>query len=232
MALKKIVVEPFGEVTFQKRRGTRSIRIHIRGSSVRATLPHWIPYAQAVVFVKSRADWISENLRPTSIIAHGSYLGKKHQLVIEHQDVAKIQTRLIKEIVRITLPESIEVESANAQLKIAAAAERALKQESTELIAPRLHDLSTEHDITFKSVSFKKLQSRWGSCDRNKHIIINIFLVQLPWDLIDYVLIHELAHTIHPNHSTSFWRYVESCIPDYAPRRKRMKQYQPGVVIN
>ncbi len=232
MALKTIPVEGIGDVVFQKRRGTRSIKIHIRGSEVRVTLPHWVPYAQAQSFVHSRKRWINEHLKPTSTVTHGSYIGKKHQLLIKESTNKTVRTKVTNDEVIVSVPQDMELNDAVLQQKLSKAAEKALKHEAETLIAPRLRDLSIEHGLPFKQVSFKKLQSRWGSCDRNKNIIINSYLVQLPWSLIDYVLIHELSHTIHPNHSQDFWSQVALCLPDYKERRKLMKNYQPGIVLD
>lgn len=231
MALKTILVDDIGDVVFQKRRGTRSIKIHIRGSEVRVTLPHWIPYSQAKAFVLTRKEWIIKNLKPKSTVSHGAYIGKRHQLLIQQSTNKTVRTKVTDDEIIVTVPEGIDSDDPVLQQKLSKAAEKALKHEAELLIAPRLHDLSIEHDLPFKQVSFKKLQSRWGSCDRQKNIVINSYLVQLPWPLIDYVLIHELSHTIHPNHSSDFWAQIERCLPDYKERRAQMKHYQPGIVI-
>lgn len=232
MALKTISVEGIGDVVFQKRRGTRSIKIHIRGSEVRVTMPHWIAYSQAKSFVLTRKEWINENVKPKSTVSHGAYIGKKHQLLIKPSTIQTIRTKVTDNEIIVSVPDGTDPDDHALQQKLSKAAEKALKHEAEKLIAPRLHDLSIEHDLPFKQVSFKKLQSRWGSCDRQKNIIINSYLIQLPWPLIDYVLIHELSHTIHPNHSANFWAQVESCLPDYKERRKQMKNYQPGIVLD
>jgi predicted metal-dependent hydrolase len=232
MALKTISVDDIGDVVFQKRRGTRSIKIHIRGSEVRVTMPHWVPYTQAQAFVRSRKKWILENVQPKSTVAHGSYIGKQHQLLIKPSSNKTIRTKVTDDEIIVSIPEGMELSDTQLQEKLSKAAEKALKREAEVLIAPRLHDLSIEHDLPFKQVRFKKLQSRWGSCDRYANIIINSYLVQLPWPLIDYVLIHELSHTLNPNHSAKFWAQVAACLPDYKERRRQMKNYQPGIVLD
>jgi predicted metal-dependent hydrolase len=84
--------------------------------------------------------------------------------------------------------------------------------------------------LSYHSVKVKRLASRWGSCSSNKVITLNFFLMQLPWPLIDYVLIHELIHTRHMNHSPDFWNDFERIHPGAKNTRNILKQYRP--VIN
>lgn len=65
----------------------------------------------------------------------------------------------------------------------------------------------------------------WGTCDSKNKIRLNIRLSALPLSLVEYVIVHELAHTVHHNHSKVFWVAVGKIIPDYAKRRKELKRY-------
>jgi predicted metal-dependent hydrolase len=232
MALRKENIEGIGPVTLQKRRGTHSVRIHIHGSEVRVTLPHWFSYTQAISFTKTRTAWINEHRKAEEIISHGSYVGKKYQVVIRESTNTTIRSKITDNVISISMPAETNSNSPEAQQKIRRIIERAFKLEAEALIAPRLQDLALERDFQYRSVSFKKLKTRWGSCDNRDNIIINIFLIQMPWQLIDYVLLHELAHTQQRNHSLKFWEIVESTMPDYKKRRKALKEFQPHLIIN
>jgi hypothetical protein len=70
------------------------------------------------------------------------------------------------------------------------------------------------------SVKLKYNTSNWGSCSTRGNINISLRLMFAKQDVIDYVLVHELAHLIHPNHSDRFWRVVERIIPDYREKEK------------
>ena len=120
--------------------------------------------------------------------------------------------------------------ASEAQRIILKACEKALLQETTSVVASRLQDLALEHGFSYASVAVKRLRSRWGSCDTHKNITLNSYLAQLPWPLIDYVLIHELGHTRHLNHSTAFWQEVQAVLPDYKDRRRQTKTYSPHVI--
>lgn len=230
MAQKVINVPEIGTVTFQKRAGTGSMRLHIQGSRVKVTLPKRVPYAVAEKFVLSRKQWILDNLEPVSLILDGAYIGKQHRVVINEKSVTRPSGRVNQNRISVTLPTGLYQQSSEAQRVIIRACERALAQETTDLVIPRLQDLAYEHQFEIGSVSVKRLRSRWGSCDSRRNIVLNSYLAQLPWPLIDYVLIHELAHTRHLDHSAQFWAVVASIYDDYKERRKATKSYSPHII--
>lgn len=230
MAQKVVNVPEIGAVVFQKRAGTRSVRLHIQGSRVKVTLPARVPYAVAERFLLSRKDWVLENLEPATTLSDRAYIGKQHRLRIQFKPTSRPHTRITADVVAVTLPEGVDVESGEAQRVIVRACEKALLQETSEVVVPRLRDLAFEHGFEIESATVKKLRSRWGSCDTHKNITLNSYLVQLPWALIDYVLVHELAHTKHLNHSSAFWEEVAKVFPDYKERRKATKAHSPHVI--
>ncbi|PPR41694.1 MAG: hypothetical protein CFH30_00698 [Alphaproteobacteria bacterium MarineAlpha8_Bin1] len=90
-----------------------------------------------------------------------------------------------------------------------------MKNESTIYLNYRLKSLALKHSIKYKSLEIKKYRSRWGSCSSSSDIKLNWKLIMLPIEVIDYVIVHELAHVIEPNHSKSFWILVHKMYPKY-----------------
>ena len=80
-------------------------------------------------------------------------------------------------------------------------------------------------------MAVKRLKSRWGSCDQHTNIILNIFLMQLPWECIDYVLLHELTHTNVLHHGPDFWLAMTQVLPNVTQLRKAMRDYQPILCV-
>ena len=76
-----------------------------------------------------------------------------------------------------------------------------------------------------EDVSARDFKSRWGCCDARRRIRLHWRLVMLPEDLCDYVIVHELCHLLHLDHSPSFWAEVARVLPDQAARKKRLKEY-------
>jgi predicted metal-dependent hydrolase len=106
---------------------------------------------------------------------------------------------------------------------------RILSKEMLSSITQRVHDINYLH---FKSdisnVRLANASSRWGSCTTRRgmsaRIMLNFKLLFLPIECMDYVIVHELAHTKLHNHSKNFWRIVAAIIPDYKERIKLLKQ--------
>ena len=77
-----------------------------------------------------------------------------------------------------------------------------------------------EMGVAYPSICIRKMTSRWGSCKPNGgKITLNLELIHKPKECLRYVVVHELAHFIHPNHSSDFWRVVGNIMPDYKKRR-------------
>ena len=74
-------------------------------------------------------------------------------------------------------------------------------------------------------VTFRRAKTRWGSCSSENNISLNIGLIMLSLNLIDYVIVHELAHIKHKNHSKEFWKLVEQFYPNYKQAKEELKKY-------
>jgi predicted metal-dependent hydrolase len=93
----------------------------------------------------------------------------------------------------------------------------------TEL-ANRTRELAAEHDIEIKRVAVRNQRTRWGSCSRTGTISLNWRLIQLPDAVRDYIILHELMHMRHLNHSPRFWAEVEKACPNYRAAEDWLKQ--------
>lgn len=85
--------------------------------------------------------------------------------------------------------------------------------------------------VTFRKIKVNKANTRWGSCNSKGDISFAYRLIFVPEELIDYVIVHELAHLKEMNHSVKFWTIVENIMPDYKDRRKRLNQLQHNIEI-
>ncbi len=92
-------------------------------------------------------------------------------------------------------------------------------------IGKRVRHYCEAMGVTVGYVTVKNQKTRWGSCSAKGNVNFNYQLAFLPDELLDYVVIHELAHRRHMNHSRAFWAEVEKYCPDYLERREQLKEY-------
>lgn len=89
------------------------------------------------------------------------------------------------------------------------------KLQAQQILSDRLQAVSLRTGLLFNEISIRNQRSRWGSCSSNKKICLNYKLIFLPPHLCDHILIHELAHTVHLNHSEKFWQLVAIHDPNW-----------------
>lgn len=98
-----------------------------------------------------------------------------------------------------------------------------LKKQAKVHLKKRLDELSAECELPYQQLSVRAQKTVWGSCTSRKKIQLNYKILFLPEDTARYILIHELCHTKHLNHSASFWRMVASFVPDFREHIKWLK---------
>lgn len=234
MSQKVVDVPGIGEVLLAKRRGSKSLRLSLLPDGrVRVGLPNWLPYSAGIRFALSRSDWINQHqpdhLAP--LLREGDLIGKSYRLnFISQTGAQKTTTRLGSN--KILIKSASSYSHADVQRMAIKASEKALKIEATTLLPQRLEKLAEANNFIYKKVIIKRLTSRWGSCSSQNTITLSYYLVQLPWRLIDYVIVHELIHTQYLDHSKNFWAAFEQVMPNAKELRKEMKQFRPTVLPN
>lgn len=229
MAQKNFTLPEIGEVIVAKRRGSRHIRLSLRpDGKIRVGIPPYLPYAAGLQFAQARKDWIIKHQagQPAVMLKDGDLIGKSHRLRLVNGD--KLSSRLKASELVISVPASTDMR--RLQLTIVKASERALMKQAEHLLPQRLELLAARHNYAYKGLTVKKLTSRWGSCSSTKQITLNYFLMQLPWELIDYVILHELVHTKYMNHSRDFWDELTLRLPDAKARQKLIKRYKTAIL--
>jgi predicted metal-dependent hydrolase len=98
-----------------------------------------------------------------------------------------------------------------------------LKWRASKRMTPQLLQLASEHGFVIKGVTVRKQRSRWGSCSTRGNVNLNLKLLFLPPPLVRYIMIHELCHTLHMNHSSRYWETVARYDPDYRAHDREMR---------
>lgn len=229
MAFKQFALDDNTLVTIYKRKTSRSLRLSVTSKGdVRVSIPTWAPYSHGLTFARSRQSWIREQQKPQRVLKDGQTIGKAHHLNFQYDPkVQKPSSRVKLTEVVINVPAHLQIDSPSVQLVAEKASIRALRAQAERLLPQRLKTLAQVNNYSYHSVSIKLLKSRWGSCDQHKNIVLNLYLMQLPWEYIDYVLLHELAHTKFLKHGPEFWEEMSRVLPNAKRYRKAMREYQP-----
>ena len=108
-------------------------------------------------------------------------------------------------ILHIACPEETDFSDEQIQQKLWAIFTKVMQKEAMRVLPSRLAVLASRHGFHFTGVTVRTTRTRWGSCSLKKRINLSSSLMMLPSHLIDYVLLHELCHTVEMNHSEQFW---------------------------
>ncbi len=103
----------------------------------------------------------------------------------------------------------------------------ALRHCAKSYLPKRLHELAMKYGFRYSRCSVRDVHSRWGSCSTRGDISLSIYMMMLPGRLVDYVLLHELCHTVEMNHDTAFWELLDKCTAPACAKelRKELKGY-------
>lgn len=100
--------------------------------------------------------------------------------------------------------------------------------EARRLLLGRLRELADRHGYRFNKATVKNQQTLWGSCSRRDNINLNVNLLRLPEELRDYVILHELVHTRHKNHSRAFWCELDQLVGSGKRLQRQLRAYRLG----
>ncbi|MDQ1351898.1 MAG: hypothetical protein QG657_2204, partial [Acidobacteriota bacterium] len=185
--------------------------------------------AQAGRMVLKKAAWIIEKLKlvarePQGDIVSGSrllYLGRKYYTqIIQNPAVSTVRVTFNHSAFKIQVPPNQPQKQTHIEQKLT----EFYRQKAIEKLTPRISYWIQITGLTPKSITFRKLNKSWGSCTPKHNLIFNIEVVKLPFTLIDYIIVHELCHLIHPGHDRGFRREVAKYLPAYKELETRINE--------
>ena len=210
----------------KRRRKTISLHVKEDGRIVIYT-PYRTPEWEIEKFLKEKERWISRKLsekeKAVTPLEKGFlpgeeflYLGEPYPLELDHHTPPGPSLKL--SFGRFILSQSHIDKARDLFIQW-------YKQEAKDKLSDRVNYYSSRFQLVPKGVKITSARSRWGSCSRDNQICFSWRLVMAPLTVIDYVLLHELAHIKEKNHSKRFWSYLESILPDYKGRRRWLREH-------
>lgn len=206
----------FSPHIIRERRKTISLQIK-PDATVVVKAPYLVPEFMINRFIKEKEAWIRAKLRmvqqfpqPTNrTFEEGEtffYLGKEYALKIAHITDIKLDDALYFPFKN---KRSIKKKLLNWY-----------KENALETISKRVEEYAQLMNVTYTQIGLSNAKKRWGACSHKDDLTFNWRLIMAPVHIIDYVVIHELAHTIEKNHSKQFWEIVRKYCPDFKVKRR------------
>jgi predicted metal-dependent hydrolase len=170
--------------------------------------------ASGLAFVERQEDWIS----------------RERQRMAEKSAGWTLETELLWRGSRVKVRELAAADAAlngvifedGASLR--AEVEDRLRAVAAAELPPRCLEFARRHDVAVSKVSVRSQRSRWGACSSRGSITLNWRLLQMPREVCDYVILHELMHRRQPNHSRKFWREVASVCPEWQQAERWLRK--------
>jgi predicted metal-dependent hydrolase len=209
------------------------IRIKISNiGELSVVLPRGIAEKHAHGFMQKKSNWVAKTVNKMSLVKPYSFPEKLDLSLInevwEIEYITENKPLKLEEVAQGNLQLSGSLEDwTNVKTRL----NQWCKLKAKIVFKEMLEKIAEEHGFHFNRLSIRSQKTRWGSCSMNKNISLNSKLLFMPKEIVKYVMIHELCHTIEMNHSVNFWQLVEDCDAHYKNNRKQLKSLGKTVVI-
>ena len=206
-------------ITFYRSKKAKNINISIRPfKGVRVAVPRLASFRQAKKFVLLRKNWIEKHTsqmkqfedRQTIFNWDTEFRTKYHTVKLIKSRIDIIKYNCTENQLVVNIPENKNILNSDVQDFIFNAIEKTYRLEAKAYLPDRVEELAKTYGLFYKKVKINNAKTRWGSCSSENNINLSLQLMRLPDYLIDYVILHELAHTKVKNHSIRFWQFLNS----------------------
>jgi predicted metal-dependent hydrolase len=217
-------------IVIRPRRKTASIVIKVN-NEIDVLVPSCMPAKHIEQFVLSKSKWIDKKLHfnekirlqhsPKEFVTGETFnfLGKLFQLKVTHENNGPILLNNNDLIIHVSSRLTEEKQKRFIRKKLF----DWYREQAEQHFSERALHFSKRIGKAPTLTSIKNYKSRWGSCHHNGRIFFNWRLIMAPEWIIDYVVVHELCHLVHHNHSPAFWQLVEAIAPDYRNAKTWLK---------
>ena len=206
-------------------------------STVNVTIPYSVSYRTAESFVKEKKEWIirskekiskTENKRTVYNVG-SEFKTRERSLKFEVSKNNTDQIRITKNSILVSYVNKNEITTEEMQNFIRKGITEAFRIEAKNYLPERTSFLAKKNGFKYSKVSVRNAKTRWGSCSGANNISLNINLMRLPDYLIDYVILHELCHTVEKNHGKNFWFLLDKISGNAKGLDKELKEYSPSM---
>lgn len=233
MISKKQIIsdKDFGKIHFVVRRSARNITMRVKEDGLHVTTP---PYRsitallEAIAPFRERLRNVCSEVKPKPFDLNFSIEAECFRLKLETSPLKNFTVSMRDETVVIACPAHADFTTDRVQTLVKNAVMRAMRKKAEEYLPPLVQYWSSLFDLPYNKVTISKARSRWGSCSSKRDISLSFYLMLLPAHLMDYVILHEPAHTREMNHGPKFWELLNQLTDGKAlALRKELRMHRP-----
>lgn len=182
--------------------------------------------------VTNQEQWIQEAIAKKQQLIENNWLRKKKILYLgEYRNICMIY--------EINGENKVEYQNGKFYISVKDLEELTIRKQMYQFIQTKatllLTELTDKYCVLlgceYKKISVRNQKTRWGSCSNKGHLSYNIKIMCAPLDKIEYIVLHEVMHLKHFNHSMFFWQAIEEVMPDYKERKLYFKEYGQDLTI-
>lgn len=236
--MKELLFEDIGKVRIVKSARARRISITLRPfKGVRVSIPNNVSYQYAEGVVKKKREWILKSMAKMEKAESGltvfdeytEFKTRWHRLKITRNPGVYPEVRIKNGVIALNVPDKVNIRQEEVQQYIRKCIEETLRYEAKSYLPQRVEQLAEQLGLEYNRVFIKNTKSRWGSCSSMNNINLSLHLMRLPDHLIDYIILHELAHLIHRNHGPGFWGFLDDVMGNARKLDREVNQYNLSI---
>lgn len=235
--MDRIELPGIGEVKVRRSANIKFLSIRMAPArGVWINVPYGVSLRQVEKFLQEKKEWIRQTSEKMKVYEQDTGVGLKigaeiktklHVLKIAATGEEKPGYRIEGNVITLSIPQYTDfsrIEKTVQQFLL-----EIYLMESKQYLPGRMKFYAEKFGFKYGRLSFRNNLSNWGSCSYDNNISLNIKLMKLPDEIIDYVVLHELCHTVEKNHSADFWKLVRKVCPDCDVLRSRLRKYNTRV---
>ena len=216
------------EYSVERNKSLKNTYINVDKNGVLVKTNESTTEAELQEYIVKKSSWIVKHLKGYKTqsdieIVTGArlyYLGKSYYVDVQESDVDTVSVEFIHSKFKLEVPLKC------SQTVMHQAIDDFYKERAIKKITPLVKKWSKLMEVQPEHISFRKAEKRWGSCSPTNRISFNYHLMKISTSLIEYVVVHELTHIKHKNHSKEFWSEVKKFLPEYKAKEELIKGFE------
>lgn len=231
-------LEGVGKISITRRKASKRISMRVKpDGSVSVNHPWYASAKEVMAFIEANTEWIKQQQKKITAKKPLYTIGqiielKQFEIQIKQIEQGSLRAVRRQTLLVITVPQTEPVESEKVQHFIFRVITEACRIEAKIFLPQRVRQLADQHGFSYDKVFVKNLKSKWGSCSSQGNINLNLHLMRLPDELIDYIILHELCHTVEMNHGPQFWQLMNKVCKGKAKQLNRAMKMQNHLIYS